>query len=108
MARSAAILGAMLVLAGGVAAAQERDPRVVLGERVYAVQGCYGCHQVGKVGTPIGPNLSAVGAKYSTVYLRQWLRDPQSVRPAAHMPRLELTAEDIDSLAVYLGSLKNR
>jgi len=86
-----------------LAGAQDATPR---GERVYAAQGCYGCHQVGKAGTAIGPNLSGVGAKYSASYLRQWLRDPQSVRPAAHMPRLELTAEDVESLAAYLSSLK--
>jgi cytochrome c oxidase subunit 2 len=79
---------------------------VARGEKVYAAQGCYGCHQVGKAGTPIGPNLSGIGAKYSASYLRQWLRDPQSVRPAAHMPKLELTAGDIESLATYLSSLK--
>lgn len=105
-ARHAALAGAMLLLAGAPVAAQERDPRVVRGERVYADQGCYGCHQVGKAGTPIGPNLSGIGAKYSASYLRQWLRDPQSVRPSAHMPKLELTAADIDLLAAFLTSLK--
>ena len=94
---------AMLVLAWAPAGAQEGAGR---GERVYAAQGCHGCHQVGKVGTPIGPNLSGIGAKYPRSYLRQWLRDPASVRPSAHMPRLELTAEEIDSLADYLASLR--
>jgi cytochrome c oxidase subunit 2 len=93
----------ILMLSWGLAEAQDSGAR---GERVYAAQGCYGCHQVGKVGTPIGPNLAGIGAKYPVSYLRQWLRDPQSVRPAAHMPRLELTADDIEALAAYLGSLK--
>jgi cytochrome c oxidase subunit 2 len=92
-----------LLLASTPAGAQDAAAR---GERVYAAQGCYGCHQVGKTGTPIGPNLSGIGTKYPAAYLRQWLRDPQSVRPAAHMPRLELTAEDVESLAAYLSSLK--
>jgi cytochrome c oxidase subunit 2 len=99
-------LAATLLLACAPVSAQEPAARVVRGERVYAAQGCYGCHQVGKVGTPIGPNLSGIGAKYSPTYLRQWLRDPESVRPAAHMPKLELTSDDIESLAAYLASLK--
>lgn len=101
-----AVSGALLLLASSPAGAQERDPRLARGERTYAAQGCYGCHQVGKVGTPIGPNLSGVGAKYSASYLRKWLGDPGSVRPSAHMPKLELTAEEIDDLAAFLASLK--
>jgi cytochrome c oxidase subunit 2 len=96
-------VAAVLLVACASAGAQERVAR---GQKVYADQGCYGCHQLGKTGTPIGPNLARIGAKYSPSYLRQWLRDPQSVRPSAHMPRLELTADEIDSLAAFLGSLK--
>lgn len=95
-----------VMLACACASAQERTPQAVRGEQVYAAQGCYGCHQVGKVGTPIGPNLSGIGSKYPASYLKQWLRDPETVRPAAHMPRLELTAEEIDSLAAFLSSLR--
>lgn len=111
--RAAVIVGAVLMLSGvpvllrpATLAGQERDPRAARGEKVWVTQGCYGCHLIGKFGTPIGPELSRVGAKYEASYLRQWLRDPQSVRPTAHMPKLELSPEEIDSLAVYLASLK--
>jgi cbb3-type cytochrome oxidase cytochrome c subunit len=111
--RGAALVGAMLMLStvpvlfsGAPLAGQERDARTSRGEQVFVSQGCYGCHLIGKFGTPIGPELSRVGAKYPASYLRQWLRDPASVRPTAHMPKLELTPEEIDSLAVYLASLK--
>ena len=76
------------------------------GEQLFVVQGCYGCHQIGKFGTPIGPDLSHVGAKYEARYLEQWLQDPESVRPTAHMPKLELTAQEIESLAAYLATLR--
>ena len=85
---------------------QERETRAGRGDQVFVSQGCYGCHLIGKFGTPIGPDLSRVGAKYPASYLRQWLRDPESVRPTAHMPKLELSAEEIESLATYLASLK--
>jgi cytochrome c1 len=35
----------------------------------------------------------------------QWLRDPASQKPTAHMPRLALTEEEIRALAAYLASL---
>jgi cytochrome c oxidase subunit 2 len=102
----AGLAAVTFLLAVAPVSAQERAARAVRGEQVYTAQGCYGCHQIGKVGTPIGPNLSGIGAKYSPTYLNQWLRDPESVRPSAHMPKLELTADDIESLAAYLASLK--
>lgn len=96
------------VLALGSIAAQPRaiaQDRAQDGRRMFMEQGCYGCHTVGKVGTPIGPDLSHVGAKYSETYLKNWLRDPQKQRPAAHMPKLELTEPQIAVLAAFLASL---
>jgi cbb3-type cytochrome oxidase cytochrome c subunit len=99
-------VGAVMVLGAASLSGQERDGAATRGEQVFVSQGCYGCHQVGKFGTPIGPELSRLGAKYPASYLRSWLRDPQSVRPTAHMPKLELTAGEIDALATWLASLK--
>jgi len=56
------------------------------GKQYFMSNGCYGCHAVGRMGTPIGPDLSHVGAKYSLAYLHRWLRDPAEQRPSAHMP----------------------
>jgi mono/diheme cytochrome c family protein len=101
---------AALSLLGAAVAAQERaastQERVTRGQRVFMEQGCYGCHIVKKAGTPIGPDLSHVGAKYSESYLKNWLRDPAMQRPAAHMPKLELTEPQIASLAAFLASLE--
>jgi cytochrome c oxidase subunit 2 len=96
----------LALLSPSAGPAQEPDRLVARGGRAFTSQGCYGCHLIGKYGTPIGPDLSHVGGKYSAAYLTTWLKDPESVRPSAHMPKLELTAEDIQGLAAYLGSLK--
>lgn len=104
--RGAGIVSTLVLLVATALAAQERSPAGVRGEQLFVNQGCYGCHLVGKFGTPIGPDLSHVGAKYAPPYLRQWLRDPEAVRATAHMPKLELTAEEIESLAAYLASLR--
>jgi cytochrome c oxidase subunit II len=85
------------------AGAQDRADQ---GRRMFMEQGCHGCHTVGKMGTPIGPDLSYMGAKRSEEYLKNWLRDPASQRPSAHMPRLELTEPQIAVLAAFLASLK--
>jgi cytochrome c oxidase subunit 2 len=76
------------------------------GKQYFMNNGCYGCHIVGRMGTPIGPDLSHVGAKYSLAYLQRWLRDPAEQRPSAHMPALELTDAQVTALASYLSSLR--
>src|SRR5262249_44550641 len=91
------VVAATHVVAQGPALAER-------GERAFMNQGCYGCHTVGKVGTPLGPDLSHVGAKYRPDYLSRWLRDPSSVRPLTHMPALELTDDDVRSIAAFLAS----
>jgi cytochrome c2 len=93
----------LIVLALVAVSAQEPDPAAV-GERVFREQGCYGCHMVGKFGTPIGPDLSRAGARHSEAELASWLRDPREQRPSAHMPKLELSEGEVRALAAFLGS----
>jgi cytochrome c oxidase subunit 2 len=99
---------ALSVIAFGVAA-QERaatQEQAERGRRLFVDQGCHGCHTIKALGTPIGPDLSHVGARYSEAYLKRWLRDPQAQRPSAHMPQLELTEPQIAALAAFLSSLE--
>lgn len=99
----------VLSLTAGALAAQERattQDRIEQGRRMFMEQGCYGCHTVKNFGTPIAPDLSHIGAKYSESYLKSWLRDPAMQRPGAHMPKLELTEAQIAVLASFLASLE--
>ncbi len=102
---AAITLGLMLAMGLGlawVASAQER-PAVTTGARLFMDQGCYGCHRIRALGTPIGPDLSRVGAKYTEADLVRWLSDPASQKPNAHMPKLELTPADVTALAAFLA-----
>ena len=94
-----------LVLAAMTAPSVAQEP-VEAGRKSFMDGGCYGCHIVDKMGTPIGPDLSHVGVKYSKEYLQRWLRDPSAQRPNAHMPAFELTDEQVRALANYLSSLR--
>lgn len=97
----------VLLLTAALAAAQPPGSSLIeRGEAAFKNNGCYGCHILGKFGTPIGPELSQVGRKYEPEYLARWLRDPSLQRPSAHMPALELTDDDVKALAAYLGSLR--
>jgi cytochrome c oxidase subunit 2 len=78
---------------------------------------CSSCHAIR--GTPadahVGPDLTHVGSRTSLaaltipnslVRMEQWLRDPQTVKPGAQMPDLNLTTAQVRALARYLESLK--
>ena len=96
----AAIVAAVLTPA---LAAETLDAR---GRAAFMRNGCHGCHTVGRLGTPIGPDLSHVGIKYSQDYLGRWLRDPAATSGTAHMPALELSEADVATLTEYLASLR--
>jgi len=97
---------ALQALSAPPGAAQIPPSTVTLGEQIYRDQGCYGCHTMGKTGTPIAPDLSKIGAKHDRAYLEKWLRNPASQRPSAHMPRIEMSESDASALAAYLSSLR--
>lgn len=103
--RAAAALGAVTSLFA-TAAFGQGSALVAAGKQLFNDQGCHGCHTVGASGTPIAPDLSAVGSKHTEAYLRAWLRDPKQQKPRAHMPRLELTEAETRALAAYLSSLR--
>jgi cytochrome c oxidase subunit II len=96
---------ALLLLLGLIAPSGAQEV-VEQGKQYFVSNGCHGCHTVGRMGTPIGPDLTHVGAKYSVAYLQRWLRDPASQRPSAHMPTLELSEAQVAALAAYLSSLR--
>ena len=104
MIRGMLLMLLMLLLAAGGEA--QDSALVARGQGVFKDQPCYGCHTVGKTGTPIATDLSRIGAKHDEAYLVRWLRDPSEQRPTAHMPKLRLTESEVQALAAYLGSLR--
>jgi mono/diheme cytochrome c family protein len=104
IARSVLLVSMVLV----ASCAQAQDGRALIGQgrMVFRDQGCYGCHLAEGMGTPIGPDLSRIGAKRGQADLTRWLRDPSTHRPSAHMPKLQLTETEVQALAAYLGSLR--
>lgn len=78
---------------------------VPAGREIFLTQ-CYGCHTLGGAGTPIAPDLSRVGARLSRDEIERRLRDPRTHKPTARMPKLDLSAAEIQALATYLSELR--
>jgi mono/diheme cytochrome c family protein len=97
---------ALLAAPAGILAQPPADALIAQGRRLYAEHGCYGCHTTGAAGTPIGPDLSRAGVRYSEAELVRLLRNPEVHKPGAHMPKLALTEAEMRSLAAYLTTLR--
>jgi cytochrome c oxidase subunit 2 len=100
------VLALALALTVVPAWAQEGTALTAQGKRLFVEQGCYGCHTLGKAGTPIALDLSRIGKKYSESDLTKWLRNPSAQKPGAHMPKIQLTEPEVQALAAYLASLR--
>jgi cytochrome c oxidase subunit 2 len=83
----------------------------------FLISGCAACHTI--AGTPaqgkIGPDLTNVGRRTTLAAgmipntpeaMARWLSDPDSVKPGALMPDLNLDEQRLGDLVRFLGGLR--
>jgi cytochrome c oxidase subunit 2 len=90
------------------------------GRTLFTAKGCIACHTAqgvqGATGT-IGPNLNGIGdpvkrpkltdgANNTPEHVREWIKDPQKLKPGTMMPNLQLTDKEADDLTAFLLTLK--
>ncbi|HEX5514006.1 MAG TPA: cytochrome c oxidase subunit II [Gammaproteobacteria bacterium] len=93
------------------------DPLRQKGQQVFLSQPCTLCHQIR--GTPsggrVGPDLTHVGSRRTLAAgalpntpgnLAAWITDPQTIKPGAHMPVMQIPSEDLQALLAYLEGLE--
>jgi cytochrome c oxidase subunit II len=94
-----------------------QDDAVSSGRHVFETQACINCHTIsGTAGTGrFGPDLShlmsrgtlAAGAvSNSPQDLREWIRQPDSIKPGSLMPAMNLNDRQLDELTAYLSTLR--
>ena len=76
------------------------------GKRLFFQNGCSNCHEINGQGGGYGPDLSKVGADYNARWLKDFIKNPESVRANASMSPSDLSDEELSSLANYLSTLK--
>lgn len=81
----------------GTAAAPTLD-LVDQGRALFRAKSCTTCHDSGLHGAP---NLRHYVP--DAAFLRQWLRDPEAVRPGTAMPNLRLDDAEIEALIAFLA-----
>lgn len=77
------------------------------GEALYHAAACYNCHAIGGVGTHVGPALDDFGMSgRKKEWLIEHFRSPDQAAPGTPMPIVQGTNRQIESLSLYLFSLK--
>ncbi len=86
------------------------------GETDFGAKTCISCHAIlGIGGTRVAPDLTHLAGRKTLgagvlandpASLARWLREPQVVKPASHMPDLNLTDGEVNDLTAYLGTLR--
>jgi len=93
------------------------DAAAAEGEKVFMQNACINCHRIaGTAATGLfGPDLThlasrdtiASGAIRNTpANLKQWIDDPNSMKPGCLMPAMHLNDHDLDAITAYLGQLR--
>ena len=100
--------------------AASNDPAVINGAQLFRSKGCIACHVAqgvpGATGT-IGPNLNGIGdpakkpkltdgGNNTPEHIREWIKDPQKLKPGTMMPNLQLSDKEADDLTALLLTLK--
>jgi mono/diheme cytochrome c family protein len=85
-------------------------PTLTQGKNLYVAKGCRGCHELQGFERPysIAPVLSRVGEKVDNDWLGKWLKRPKDYLPETIMPFFDLPDEEIQALAAFLLSRKEK
>jgi cytochrome c oxidase subunit 2 len=86
------------------------------GERVFQRTACVNCHTVsgtsasGRFGPDLThlmsrPTLAAGAALNTPAQLRQWIENPEVVKPGSLMPAMHMSSAELDALTAYLMTL---
>ena len=82
------------------------DPRAGKGQTVFTAQGCNACHGENGAGTAAAPKLVGVASKYDATKLEAILRTPTEQMALGGMQAVDLKADEMGALIVYLQSIK--
>jgi cytochrome c oxidase subunit 2 len=50
--------------------------------------------------------IAAGAAENTRENLRQWILNPDAIKPGSLMPAMQLSDQDVDALTAYLGTLR--
>ena len=108
--------GAVMIAAAALcatAAVSAQAAKPAKGKEIFTAQKCTLCHSIAGAGNKKGP-LDDVGTKLTPDQIKAWITDPEGTAakttpPPTRKPPMKkkpLSGEEIDTLVVYLSTLK--
>jgi cytochrome c oxidase subunit 2 len=93
------------------------DPAVAAGKKLFLSQSCVNCHRIRgtRANGSYAPDLTHLMSRdtlasgmipNNRANLRQWITDPQTIKPGCLMPAFGLSESDVDRITDYLATLK--
>ena len=80
---------------------------VYAGKKLVEGYDCKACHRIkGEGGRERYPDLTNVSSRRSAEWMRNWLKDPQTIKPGTFMPTFSFSAEEIKAIVAYLETLQ--
>ncbi len=73
------------------------------GAALFKKYSCLGCHRFQGTGGTVGPALDSTIEDKGNEYFVKKLKNPQFNNPSSPMPRMPLTADEIEALATFLS-----
>jgi len=92
-------------------------PEQLAGKAVFEHNACMNCHAISGTGAKslFGPNLTHVASRDTLASgafannpknLKQWIDNPDSLKPGVLMPPMHLNEKDLDAVTAYMTTLK--
>lgn len=93
------------------------DPAAVRGQEVFYAEDCGRCHRIRGTTAKgeVAPDLTHLASRATLAAgtiantpdnLAAWITDPAEIKEGAAMPAAQLSAEDLEALVTYLGTLR--
>ncbi len=93
------------------------DPAVAEGKRIFEQTACVNCHTISGTAAQgrFGPDLTHLASrdtiasgsvKNTPGNLRQWIDDPDAMKPGCLMPKMNLNEHELDAITAYMASLR--
>ena len=78
------------------------------GRELFRKKGCLACHQIGKDGGAVGPNLTHVGSRLRPGYIFMHVKDPQKMVPGAVEPNYNMSDDEVLKITKFLMKLQRK
>lgn len=69
---------------------------------------CIACHKVGGAGGVVGPPLDQIGMTKDRAALKDWIANPQKIKPGTAMPKIPMTDAQLEEVVTFLLKLSNK